>query len=306
MQEELQYKSSPLISVIMPVYNSAPYLPESIESILNQTLGDYEFIIIYDESSDGSIEIIKKYQKNDIRIKLIYGKGERLISALNLGIDAAKGKFIARMDADDVSLPERFEKQVQLMESAKADICGCHFIVVNESGIAFDAKVVPVLPSAFIMYLACTVPFAHGSVMMRSSFLSKHHLKYSKNIDAAEDYELWIKFFQNGATFANVDLFLFKYRESEASLSKITNKNTANNSRNLRRAYLRRNKDVFIQSINSLLEHYSDLSLDEKKFLLISGYVATKSLRINIFFRILRRSSFASIGLFTINLLKRT
>jgi glycosyltransferase involved in cell wall biosynthesis len=304
MQKEFCSKSSPLISVVMPVFNSASYLSEAIESILSQTLGDFELIVVYDKSSDESIEIIRHYQANDPRVKLIYGNNERLTGALNRGIEAAQGMFIARMDADDISLPERFEKQVKLMESVGADICGCHFIVTSQSGAIFNAKVVPLSYSAFAMFLGCTVPFAHGSVMIRSTFMHQHNLSYNKNVGTAEDYELWINFFEKGAVFANVDSFLFKYRESAASLSKTTNKETAKDSKVLRQRYLKRNKTIFIQSVHDLIKSYSELSLDERKFLLISGYIASLYLRIPIFFSILRRSSFSSIGLFVVNWLK--
>lgn len=304
MDDKLPCEFAPLISVVMPVYNSATYLYEAIESVLSQTLSDFELIIIYDESNDGSISIINQFQRNDSRVKLIYGNNERLIGALNQGVDVARGKFIARMDADDISLPERFEKQVQLMESAGADICGCHFVVIGQSGMPFSAKTVPLTRSAFIIYLACTVPFAHGSVMMRTSFVKKHALKYNKNICSAEDYDLWINFFENNAVFVNVDLFLFKYRETSDSLSKIMSKETAIYTNNLRKGYLLRNQVAFLEAVNDLIKCYERLSLDERKFLLISSYLAFINLRTLVFFNVMRRSSPVSIALFIFNWLK--
>ena len=176
MGDKLQHEFAPLISVVMPVYNSAVYLSEAIESVLNQTLSDFELIIIYDKSNDDSIVIINQYLQNDSRVKLIYGNNEKLIGALNQGIKAARGKFIARMDADDISLPERFEKQIQVIEASNADICGCHFLIINSLGKSTNAKIVPLCHSAIMMYLGCTVPFAHGSVIMRAEFIRKNSL----------------------------------------------------------------------------------------------------------------------------------
>ena len=106
----------------MPVYNGEEFLKEAIESILNQTYRDFEFIIAYDESSDISLEIIKYYQNIDSRIVLSTGCGRGLVNALNDAIDIARGEYIARMDADDISLPERFEKQIHLMKKENLDI----------------------------------------------------------------------------------------------------------------------------------------------------------------------------------------
>lgn len=105
----------PVVSVLMPTYNAEKYLKEAIDSILNQTFTDFEFLIIDDNSKDKTKKIIGKY--NDKRIKLIKGPQKGLAAALNCGIKKAQGKYIARMDADDISLPARFEKQVNYLEA---------------------------------------------------------------------------------------------------------------------------------------------------------------------------------------------
>lgn len=96
--------NNPTISVVISVYNGEKYLSEAIESVLNQTYKDFEFIIINDGSTDNSLEIIKKYQNQDERIVLISRENKGLVSSLNEGIEKAKGKYIARMDADDICL----------------------------------------------------------------------------------------------------------------------------------------------------------------------------------------------------------
>src|SRR3989339_1795602 len=119
-------KSNPTISVVMPVYNSAKYLSSSIESILNQTFSNFELIIIDDGSTDSTSQIIKKYIKLDKRIITVKNKTNLgICNSLNTGLRLAKGKYIARMDGDDWSYPERLFKQIFFMEShPKTVICG--------------------------------------------------------------------------------------------------------------------------------------------------------------------------------------
>ncbi len=304
MGDKLQHEFAPLISVVMPVYNSAVYLSEAIESVLNQTLSDFELIIIYDKSNDDSIAIINQYLQNDSRVKLIYGNNEKLIGALNQGINEARGKFIARMDADDISLPERFEKQVKLMELVGADICGCNLLVINESGKLVDAKIMPSSCETFIICLACTVPFAHGSVMMRSSFVKMHALRYG-GAKYAEDYELWIRFYERNAIFANVNEFLFKYRDTDVSLMKQVGKQNQSETRNLNRVFVSCNSVACIDALGVLANQYPTLSLAERDLVLLASYIALITFKSAIFFTLVRKSSFRSIGKLMIYLLNR-
>jgi len=211
----------PIISVIMPVYNAEEYLDEAIQSILNQTYNDFEFIIINDGSTDKSLEIIEKYKKQDERIVVITRENKGLVVSLNEGIEKAKGKYIARMDADDISLPTRFEKQIEFMQNKNLDICGSHFFIVNEQSRYLSARVVSCKIDFNYMILSRSVPFAHGSVMIKKDFLLEHELAYGKTVyNKAEDYALWIEFANNHAKISNVDEFLFKYRLLDNSLSK--------------------------------------------------------------------------------------
>ena len=108
--------STPFISVVMPVYNAEKFLQAAIESILSQTYKDFEFIIAYDASSDKSLDIIKNYQEEDSRIILSMGKKRGLIKSLNDAFKISNGKYIARMDADDISYPSRLENQLDFIE----------------------------------------------------------------------------------------------------------------------------------------------------------------------------------------------
>jgi glycosyltransferase involved in cell wall biosynthesis len=284
----------PLISVVMPVYNSETFLAEAIESILKQTLGDFELLIVYDESGDGSLAIIDRYRKLDPRIRVIQGQRKALIGALNQGIDAAKGKYIARMDADDLSHPNRFEKQVETMESG-ADICGCHWLMINEAGKLVEAKLVPLCHDAFTIFLACEVPFAHGSVMMRTEFLERHALRYGGSL--IEDYDLWIRFFEKGAKFANVDDFLFKWRDLDYSLTRKLTKVAASKNKGLRRRFVRGNSDACLRAVQELTKRYSSLSQPERVCLLLASCLVSMVSRKPAFWNVVRRSSGKSIGL---------
>ena len=123
-----------IVSVVMSVYNSEKYLPEAIESILNQTYTNFEFIIINDGSTDNSLRIIKEYANKDKRIIVISRENKGLIFSLNEGIEVSKGKYIIRMDADDISLPNRLKIQLDFMEKNKdIAICGTVAITFDEN-----------------------------------------------------------------------------------------------------------------------------------------------------------------------------
>ena len=125
----------PLISVIMPVFNAARYLSKAVDSVLAQTLGDFEFIIIDDGSTDASETILRKYAEQDSRIRLTRRPNTGYVVALNEGLAQACGEFIARMDADDVCLPKRFERQAQfLREHPDVVLVGGRVEIIDEGG----------------------------------------------------------------------------------------------------------------------------------------------------------------------------
>jgi len=214
---------TPKISVIMPVYNGEKFLREAIESILNQTYSDFEFIIANDGSTDKTLDIIIEYQEVDPRIVILKGEKQGLVKTLNDAIQISKGDYIARMDADDISFSRRFEKQIELIEKEKLDICGCHYLLINESGKCLDTVLTPIDDNGLILYLAIGVPFAHGSVMFRKDFMLTNNLRYGQGVKFAEDKALWIAMYKNSAKFSNVNEILFKYREYSGSLSKTGN-----------------------------------------------------------------------------------
>ena len=212
---------NPIISVVLSVYNAQKYLAEAIESILNQTYSNFEFIIINDGSTDKSLEIIKNY--NDKRIVLISRENRGLIESLNEGISQAKGKYIARMDADDISLPKRFEEQVAFMErNLDIGICGTAVIGFGE---AIEESIWKLSSSnntikTELLFSSC---FAHPTVMIRRELIVKHNLFYNKAFIHSEDFELWTRMSEY-TKFANLKMPLLKYRIVKDSVTREADK----------------------------------------------------------------------------------
>ena len=202
----------PRISVLMPVYNGARYLSEAIESVLNQTFSDFEFLIVNDGSIDNSAEVIEKYAKKDSRIRLIDNAKEKgVVGALNTGIEKAQGEYIARMDSDDISLPERFEKQVSFME-LNPDVCVCGTWVElfgNHNGDVW--KLETDFGSIKSTMLFCGA-VAHPTVMMRKKTILDGNFFYDNDYRHAEDYELWVRMAKAEKKIVNIPEILFRYR----------------------------------------------------------------------------------------------
>jgi len=199
---------NPKISVLMPVYNCMRFIEESINSILNQTFRDYEFIIIDDCSSDGTFEYIQSLY--DPRIRIIR-KTQRtgITVSLNMGLDVAKGEYIARMDGDDISVPNRFERQVAFMdENPEVVACGGGYEAI---GIP-DIKYVPNSSNDdIILDLFSFSCIAHPTVFLRSIILKNNNIRYDLNYEPAEDYKMWTILSEYGK-LANIKDVLLYYR----------------------------------------------------------------------------------------------
>lgn len=192
----------------MPVYNAAKYLPEAIDSILSQTFQDFEFLIINDGSTDQTEKIINSY--TDQRIRLVSQDNQGLSVALNKGLNLARGKYIARMDADDISLPERLAKQAAFMDSHPAvGICGTGAMIIDEQGQAIRRAAYPLSHEEIEVELLFNSTFAHPAVMFRRSVLQTHNLNYHH--DKGEDFELWTRAVKV-TKLANLKECLIKYR----------------------------------------------------------------------------------------------
>ena len=205
----------PLISVVMATYNEPEkYLRESIESILNQTFKYFEFIIILDNPDNKKAEkIIKEYQQKDKRIVFIKNeKNLGLAGSLNKGIEIAKGKYIARMDADDIALPKRLEKQFKYMENNK-DIdllfSWVYFIDENDS-ILKEFKPVKEKVRNLKKYFFKEHLLVHPTLMAKSRVLMKNI--FDENQRKSQDFELWIRLMTKNYKFDIIEEFLLKYR----------------------------------------------------------------------------------------------
>lgn len=206
--------NKPLISVLLPCYNAEMYVEEAIVSILNQTYTNFELIVINDCSSDGTRDILLKFQKQDSRIILVENeKNLGLVFTLNKGLNLAKGKYIARMDADDISFPERFEKQVDKLESDEdIVICGGGIISFYQNqNLKPHKRLYPLDTSSIRAEAVFNTPFAHPCVMMRTSTLIQNNLFYDARYKYSEDYHLWQRLIIYGEC-ANIDDYLLNYR----------------------------------------------------------------------------------------------
>lgn len=200
--------AAPLISVLMPVNNGEKYLNEAIESILHQKYKNYEFVIVNDGSTDNTDVIIESFQLQDQRIRICHQRKQGLISALNTGLNLCQGKYIARMDADDVSLPERLGKQVTFMEEhPQVGVCGTWVQTIGT--VAGQTWPYPADDAALRCQLLFRSPLAHPAVMMRRETLIKTRLRYSQR--DAEDYALWVHLAQH-SQLANIPQVLLFYR----------------------------------------------------------------------------------------------
>lgn len=208
----------PLISVILPVYNGALYLGEAIESILNQTFKDFEFIIINDGSKDKSEDIIKSY--NDKRIKYYSQENRGFGATLNRGINLSNGKYIARIDADDISYPERFQKQINFFNNNPSYSMVGTWSRIIPDGVKIRYHKHPTEDLVLKFFLLFNNPFVHSSIMIkREVFENVGFFRENKDRYPCEDYELWSHVARYGK-IANIPEVLVIYRESSNSMTR--------------------------------------------------------------------------------------
>lgn len=213
-------KNSPTISVILPAYNAERFLPDAIDSILNQTFRDFELIILNDGSTDKTEEIILSY--TDSRIRYVKNvQNLKLISTLNKGVDLARGKYIARMDADDISMPTRFEEQIKyLTEHPSVALVSAEAYMMNEQGeITHKSRhYVTHLPKVCRFANIFECQFMHPVCMIRSEVLKEYKYSLEDVAMHVEDYELWSRMNRNGLLMASIGEPLFKYRVTKGSI----------------------------------------------------------------------------------------
>lgn len=226
---------APKVTVLMPVYNGEKYIQEAVDSILNQTFGDFEFLIIDDGSTDQTVDIIASYK--DERIKIVRSsQNVGLIHSLNSGIEMARGEYVARMDCDDISMPDRLKEQVLFMDRhPEVGICGT-WVRFFPDEHRFVWKL-PVDHERIVSRLFFDTAIAHPSVIMRKDVLLQNNLRYNSEFRHAEDYDFWVRAGQR-TRLANIPMIMLLYRISDSQVCQVYNGEQRNNSARIRESQL--------------------------------------------------------------------
>lgn len=211
--------STPTISVLMSVYNGEKYLAEAVESILAQTLADFELIVIDDGSSDRSLAMLQRYAAKDPRVRLTSRPNQGLTRTLNEALAQARGEFIARMDSDDVARPDRFENQVRFLREHPEVICtGGYFELIDGEGRLLTC-LKPPTDDAEIQRQALA---GHGSICHPTAMIRHEALKringYDTDFKTAQDLDLWLRLGEVGK-LANIATPVLRFRLHESSVS---------------------------------------------------------------------------------------
>lgn len=251
-------KYKPSISVIMATHSGGPYLPEAINSILNQTFSDFEFIIINDAAKPETAELLNSY--TDPRIKIIVNSENLgLTKSLNKGLSIAQAEYVARMDADDISLPQRFEVQKKFLdEHPDITVVGSATIIIDGAGKESGSKRPVTDPKLLKFYTMLKNQLTHSSVMFRKSTILKFN-GYDESIKYAQDYDLWSRLLYKNVLLSNIEQPLLKYRFHQKSITQGTTKGKAYESamktvyKNISQyiAISQENFDIFSNSFHS-------------------------------------------------------
>lgn len=248
----------PEITVLMPVRNGERYIKESIDSVLNQTLTDFEFLIIDDGSTDRTVEIIQGY--TDKRIRLVR-KEHQFIQNLNEGLELASGSYIARMDADDIMHTERLRIQLKRMKkNPDITVCGTWAKIFsdkgNERNVSHPGYGIIHEP---VLELLKYNMLLHPSVMIKKEFLLNHHIEY-QNYPCVEDYKLWFDIAKAGGILFVEPQELLMFRRSDTQVTVTKKKEMSLGSIRLRKEILLYLLSVYNnKTLNSLLSDFENL-----------------------------------------------
>lgn len=214
--------TTPEISLIMSVYNGEDYLAEAIESVLNQTFREFELIIINDCSTDGTSEILEKYASMDSRVKVHTNEVNlRLPSSLNKAMSYAQGKYIARMDADDICLPDRLARQFDFMEkNPHIALSSCRFMTLKNGVISSGGCGGKGDNESIKALLLVTNPILHPGIIAKADVI--RDLGYDKNFTCTEDMELWTRFVMAGHNIEILPEYLMIYRLHDKQITETT------------------------------------------------------------------------------------
>jgi glycosyltransferase EpsE len=215
MTKQVNQTMHPTVSVIMATYNDLPeYLKISIGSIQHQTMPDWELLILDDSSSLETKELLDKIAKTDDRI-LVIRKMQKMgfVPALNIGIRLAKGKYIARMDGDDISSYDRLEKQIDFLERhIDIAVVGSRINIINKDGIKTSRIKFPISSGfRFRLFAMLRCPLQHGAILMRRELIDRG-ICYNESYKKAEDLELWLRLLKFDYKMVNLPEYLFSFR----------------------------------------------------------------------------------------------
>ncbi|MDS0788086.1 glycosyltransferase family 2 protein [Proteus vulgaris] len=236
------------ISIIMSVYNAEDYILESLQSLEDQTIKIYELIIANDGSTDNTDLLIKKFiKKSTINITYVSQENIGLTKTLNKLIELANGDFIARMDADDISLPTRLQDSLAFMEANNLDMLSTKAIRFNENAENIDKK--PAINSNLtfvkLPFLKFGNPFIHGTFFFRKNVLKK--IKYNESYKTAQDYELLCNLIKEGYKIGFLNKALYKLRINKNSLGRNPNSSQNENAKKIAINYFNTDKYLIIK-----------------------------------------------------------
>lgn len=246
----------PIISIVMPVYNTEKYIKKAIDSILTQTFGDFELIIVNDGSTDRTLNIITGYI--DSRIQLINNKHD-YINSLNKGMSAAKGKYIARMDADDIMISNRLQIQFDYLEkNPDIDVCGggMQLFGLYKYNTKPSSKHTDIILNAIE---GC--PLNHPTTMMKTEIRNLFELEdnlyqvYKKGYICAEDYKLWVDLIMKGCKLENIPVILNCYRTYESQSTSVLKEEMIKSTTRIQAEYL----EFLISKILKIDEDFSNM-----------------------------------------------
>lgn len=215
------------VSVIIPCYNQAAYLPETLNSVLGQTMQDWECIIVNDGSTDDTETVAKTYCLRDRRIRYISQKNKGLSAARNAGLLLAQGLYVQFLDADDLLLPAKLEQQVTLLEQTDTDVCVCHHTMFTTTPIQtwdnhMSSSVYNLTATGFLYGWGTTFVIVIHAGLFRRQFLSRNHILFNEIVTACEDWLFWCTLAQKEARFVELKEKLALYRVHETSMTKDT------------------------------------------------------------------------------------
>lgn len=206
------------VSVVMAVYNRAKYINECMDSILAQKFQDFEIIVADDCSKDSTLEILNDYAAKDKRIHIIANQRHHFIETLNMGMDMAKGEYIARIDSDDLMMPERLERQVEVLDRDDSVAVCCSWYDIFGDSHSERKNISGRIMRPYHRLLLSNF-LANPTSMIRKSFLDEYHLNYDEKYIYSEDYKLWTEIARLGGGFYVIPDSLVKYRVHEDQLS---------------------------------------------------------------------------------------